>query len=72
MNIPFLRCLASERQRQLGIPACFELSEEKLKSDDVISDLLARLTLGSIHDGDRFALMEIIKEWLTHIEEGAK
>ena len=52
-------------QRQLDIPECFELSQEKLMSEETIGILLTKIMSNTANVGDKFAMLEIIKQWLA-------
>ena len=52
-------------QRQLDIPECFELSQDKLVSEDTIGILLTKIMSNTANVGDKFAMLEIIKQWLA-------
>lgn len=54
-------------QRQLDIPECFELSQEKLMSEETIGILLTKIMSNTANVGDKFAMLEIIKQWLAMV-----
>lgn len=56
-------------QEELRIPDCFELSQEKLMSDDTLSNLIQAIACDMLNIGDRYALYEIIKQWIQMKKE---
>ena len=56
--------LINRLQNELRIPDCFVLSEEKLMSDDTMSELIQSIDYNTLTIGDRYAIYEIIKQWL--------
>ena len=50
-------------QKNLDIPICFNLSEEKLMSNETIAILINKILTNALNDGDKFALLEILKRW---------
>ena len=52
-------------QKRLDIPSCFELSQELLRSEKTIDLLLTRILTNTANVGDKYAMMEIIKQWLA-------
>lgn len=61
--------LINRLQNELMIPDCFVLSEEKLMSEDTMSELIQSLDCNTLNIGDKYALYEIIKQWLTMKKE---
>ena len=57
--------LIEKLQDALGIPDCFVLSQAKLMSDDTICELVQSIECNTLNIGDKYALYEIIKQWLT-------
>ena len=64
----FIRYIESIQQR-LDIPECFELSQELLESQSSIETLMTRLLTNTSGAGDKYAMLEIIKQWLASKEE---
>ena len=64
----FIRYIESIQQR-LDIPECFELSQELLESQSTIETLMTRLLTNTSGAGDKYAMLEIIKQWLASKEE---
>ena len=58
-------------QKNFDMPLCFELSREKLRDQATIETLINRITSNTMRDGDQFALLEIIKEWLEFTDQPA-
>ena len=56
--------LINRLQNELMIPDCFVLSEEKLMSEDTMSELIQSLDCNMLNIGDKYALYEIIKQWI--------
>ena len=56
--------LINRLQNELCIPKCFMLSEAKLMSDDTMSELIRSFDCDELNIGDRYAIYEIIKQWL--------
>lgn len=52
-------------QSRLDIPDCFQLSQEKLRSEETIGLLAEKVDGFELNIGDRFAILEIIKQWLS-------
>ena len=67
----FIRYIESIQQR-LDIPECFELSQELLESQSSIETLMTRLLTNTSGAGDKYAMLEIIKQWLASKEEESK
>ena len=67
----FIRYIESIQQR-LDIPECFELSQELLESQTTIETLMTRLLTNTSGAGDKYAMLEIIKQWLASKEEESK
>ena len=65
---PFIRYIESIQQR-LDIPECFELSQELLESQTSIETLMTRILTNTSGAGDKYAMLEIIKQWLKSKEE---
>lgn len=61
--------LLNRLQEELMIPDCFVLSETKLMSEDTMSELIQSLDCNTLNIGDKYALYEIIKQWLTMKKE---
>lgn len=61
--------LLNRLQEELMIPDCFVLSEAKLMSEDTMSELIQSLDCNTLNIGDKYALYEIIKQWLTMKKE---
>ena len=66
--------LINRLQNELMIPDCFVLSEEKLMSEDTMSELIQSLDCNTLNIGDKYAIYEIIKQWLImkKLEEESK
>ena len=64
----FIRYIESIQQR-LDIPECFELSQELLESQSTIETLMTRILTNTSNAGDKYAMLEIIKQWLASKEE---
>ena len=65
--------LLNKLQYELMMPDCFVLSEEKLMSDDTICELVQSLECNTLNIGDKYALYEIIKQWIEmKRQEGTK
>lgn len=56
--------LLNRLQEELMIPDCFVLSEAKLMSEDTMSELIQSLDCDRLNIGDKYALYEIIKQWI--------
>lgn len=56
--------LINRLQNELMIPKCFMLSEAKLMSDDTMSELIQSVDCDTLNIGDKYAIYEIIKQWL--------
>ena len=63
-NPDFIKYIESI-QKRLDIPECFELSQELLRSEKTIDLLLTRILTNTANVGDKYAMMEIIKQWLA-------
>ena len=61
--------LIERLQKELMMPDCFVLSEEKLMSEDTMSNLIQSLDCDMLNIGDRYALYEIIKQWFQMKKE---
>lgn len=67
-NIDFAKHIESIQQN-LDMPVCFELSREKLREQSTMETLINRITTNTMRAGDQFALLEIIKDWLSFTEK---
>lgn len=70
MRNPELIKYIEDVQKKLEIPECFELSQELLRRQTTIESLITRILTNTAGDGDQYAMLEIIKQWLTDMEEG--
>ena len=52
-------------QSRLDIPECFQLSHGKLRSEETIGLLAEKLYGFELNIGDKYAILEIIKQWLN-------
>ena len=52
-------------QHVLNLPECFILSEEKLMSSKTLMHIIKEILICDLNDGDRFAVLEIIKRWIS-------
>lgn len=52
-------------QSRLDIPECFQLSHGKLRSKEIITLLATKVHVAELNIGDKYAILEIIKQWLN-------
>lgn len=64
----FIRYIESI-QKRLDIPECFELSQELLESQSSIETLMTRVLTNTSNAGDKYAILEIIKQWILNLKE---
>lgn len=56
-------------QKRLDIPEYFELSQELLESQSSIETLMTRVLTNTSNAGDKYAILEIIKQWILNLKE---
>lgn len=61
--------LIERLQKELMMPDCFVLSEEKLMSEDTMNELIRSFDCDELNIGDKYAIYEIIKQWIEMKKE---
>lgn len=56
--------LINRIQEELMIPDCFVLSQAKLMNEDTMCMLIQDLDRDTMNIGDKYAILEIIKQWI--------
>ena len=67
MTTPELIKYIESTQKLFDLPECFELSLDKLKSEETIIVLMSKIMSNTANVCDKFAMLEIIKQWLAMV-----
>lgn len=65
MKIDEIIQYVAQTQSLMGILSCFEFSQEKMRTEESIIPLLSKIMSNTLKTCDKYALLEIIKQWLV-------